>query len=79
MRLKEFINEFVAHNTLIRLMYKVPKNERGMHNQVMPGEGVMMEHELIKSEYADKEVIGITDILVIDSNYKEAVNIIIKK
>ena len=39
----------------------------------------MMEHELIKSEYANSEIIGITDILYLKSNYVEAVNLVIIK
>ena len=65
-------------NTLVRLWYPV---EGGHEYAVKTTEGLLMEHELAKitSEFLDKEVIGVKDILVIDSKYKEAVNLVIKK
>ena len=44
---------------------------------------VCMEHELLsskswQSEYSLCEVVGVTDIVVINSLYPEAVNIVIK-
>lgn len=74
MTLKEFIEQFVCPNTLIRLQYNV----LGGHEEVM-GDSPKMEHELIKSEYSHREVIGVTDILYIKSHYTEAVNIVIER
>lgn len=69
-----FVKWFVQPNTLIRLWYKV----KGGHEEVISGDKPMMEHELVKSEYAHREVVGVTDILYMKSNYSEAVNLVIK-
>lgn len=75
MKLKKFIKKFVEPNTLIRLQYKIV----GGHEEVIGNDNPKMEHELIKSEFANKKVIGVTDILFIKSNYVEAVNIVIER
>jgi len=67
--LNDFIGYFVEPNTMIRLWKKV----KGGHELI---EDVKMEHELIKSEYKDKLVVGVTDIL--NKQYCEAVNITIE-
>lgn len=72
MVLKEFIERFVEKNTLVRLWYKAP----GGHDQV--SYPVCMEWELVKSEYATRKVIGVTDILCPGSHI-EAVNISIER
>lgn len=69
MELKEFISKFVEPNTLIRLWTKVDSG----HNQL---ENPQMEWKLVKGEYANYIVIGVTDILV-SGNYPEAVNIVV--
>ena len=74
MIVKEFVNNFIEHNTLIRLWYNV----KGGHEEVITGDKPMMEHELVKSEYADRKVVGITDILYYKSHHVEAVNLIIE-
>jgi hypothetical protein len=79
MILKEFIRNFIEPNTLIRLWYKLPKGTDGIHEEVMEGDNPKMEHELLKSEYKDYDVIGVTDILYVSSPYIEAVNIVLKK
>jgi hypothetical protein len=38
-----------------------------------------MEWELMKGEYAWHEVIGVTDIVMLDGPYKEAVNLVIER
>ena len=75
MKLKDFIEQFIESNTLIRLWYKI----EGGHEQV--GEGkTKMEWKLLKeSEFLGNEVIGVTDILVLGSHDSEAVNIVIKR
>lgn len=73
MELKEFIEEFVEPNTLIRLLYKI----KGGHKEVC-GDNPKMEWELKNSEYANKKVIGVTDIVYRQSHFPEAVNIVIE-
>jgi len=81
MKLKEFVEKFVEHNTLIRLLYK----NKGGHEVVLNDwDDVSMEHELLKGKgkfknYADHKVRGVTDVLVVKSPYSEAVNIVIEK
>lgn len=75
MKLKTFIERFVEPNTLIRLQYKI----KGGHEEVIEGDKPMMEHQLLKSEYADNEVVGVTDILYLGSHYLEAVNLTIER
>lgn len=80
MRLKEFLQNFVEPNTLIRLVYKTKEGH------VTVGENwdeVSMEWKIIKGEgiykdYVDNFVIGITDILC-NGHYSEAVNIVISE
>ena len=74
MKLKKFINKFVCPNTLIRLQYEV----QGGHEEVIIGDP-KMEWQLINSEFANKKVIGVTDILYLNNHYSEAVNIVIKR
>jgi len=74
MKLKEFIEKFVEKNTLVRLWYK----EKSGHRQVIESDKPKMEWDLARGEFKDREVIGVTDILV-TGHYSEAVNIVIKK
>ena len=77
MTLENFINEFIVHNTLIRLWYKDENS-----NFYVEADGIdkpKMEHELVKTKFKNKEVIGITDILYERSPYIEAVNIVIER
>jgi len=73
MQLKEFIEQFVAKNTLVRLWYK----ELGGHS-LIDSSKLYMEWELVESDFALNEVEYITDILV-PGPYVEAVNIVIKR
>ena len=82
MILKEFIEQFVEKNTLIRLWFKVSWG----HNAVVSGieDVVAMEWATLKGEgpygeYLDHEIIGVTDILIIDTAHPDAVNIVIKE
>jgi len=72
MILKDFINEFIEPNTLIRLQYKVNDG----HIEVMPDSNPVMEWEIKNTAFAEKKVIGVTDILYLQ--HKEAVNIVIE-
>ena len=88
MKLKTFVRKYICSNTLIRLW--VPTSDGGHRmlcrfNEKKPGniDDVCMEHELLsskswQSQYSLCEVIGVTDIVVINSFYPEAVNIVIK-
>ena len=76
MDVKTFITNWVEKNTLIRLWYKI----KGGHEEVIIGDKPMMEHKLINSEWADKKVVGVTDILgYTNSHHVEAVNLIIER
>ena len=77
MILKEFIENFVCKNSLIRLWYPF----KGGNEMVI--DGVSMEWEIIKGEgifkkFINNNVIGVTDILV-SGHYSEAINIVIEK
>ena len=90
MTLNEFVKKYVCRNTLIRLW--VPHFGGGYsyrmlwrYDEEKPGnvDDVCMEHELLSSKswlsrYSLCEVIGVTDIVVTDTAYPEAVNIVIK-
>ena len=72
---KEFIENFVEPNTLIRLQQVIP----GGHKEIIPGDKPMMEWKLKDDKkYRDREVVGVTDILYPHSHYVEAVNLTIK-
>lgn len=75
MKLKDFIEEFVEPNTLIRLWYKI----EGGHEPVNDEGKAKMEWKVKKGKFSGNEVIGVTDILVLGSHQPEAVNIVIKK
>lgn len=84
MILKDFIEQFVEKNTLIRLWYKVKGGYSAVYYTGERFDSVSMEWETLKGEgkygeYMDNEVIGVTDILVTKTNYPEAVNIVIKE
>lgn len=78
MTLKEFIEKFVVHNTVVRLW-----NEKGQTYQMIHDgdKEVSMEWEVIDgksflSKYLENKVIGVTDIVC--NEYPEAVNIVIE-
>lgn len=78
MKLKDFIQQFVCKNTIVRLWTPL----KGGHYLLAKSENdVCMEWQIQndgvwQSEYANHEVVGVTDIVV--DTYKEAVNIVIK-
>jgi hypothetical protein len=71
MTLKEFITNYVETNSMIRLWYK---NKDSSHTEIT--DKPLMEWELLKSKYADVEVLNITDIF--NRSYPEAINIVLK-
>lgn len=80
MKLGEFIENFVNHNSLIRLIYKEKGNYRIVNQS---WDDVSMEWEILKGKgknrhYINNEVLGITDILV-KGPYSEAINIVIEE
>lgn len=83
MRLKDFIDNFVCRNSLIRLWTPIKGGHKLLCRDTSKGfEDVTMEWEILdgsswQSIYKYNEVIGIKDILV-DGFYREAINIVIK-
>lgn len=75
MKVKEFVEQFIERNTLVRLWY----NTKGGHEEVIEGDKPMMEWELEKCEYQDNNVVGVTDIQYLNSRYNEAVNLVIER
>ena len=88
MTLNEFVRKYVCPNTLIRLWVPLCGGGYRMlfrRDETKPGnvDDVCMEHELLSykswlSRYSLCEVVGVTDIVVTDNFYREAVNIVIK-
>lgn len=88
MKLNAFVRKYICSNTLIRLWVPVSGGGHRMlyrYDEKKPGnvDDVCMEHELLsskswQSQYSLCEVIGVTDIVVADGFYREAVNIVIK-
>ena len=88
MKLNTFVRKYICSNTLIRLW--VPASGGGyrmlfIYDEKKPRniDDVCMEHELLfskswPSEYSLCEVVGVTDIVVRNGFYPEAVNIVIK-
>jgi len=74
MKLKDFIENFIGKNTLVRLWYKTAT---GGH--IMADNNVLMEWEALKGEYSDHNVLYVKDILIPDVPHSEAVNIVIEK
>lgn len=74
MKLKDFIENFIGKNTLVRLWYKTAT---GGH--IMADNNVLMEWEVMKGEYSEHTVLYVKDILIPDATHSEAVNIVIEK
>lgn len=77
MILKNFIEQFVCPNTLIRLHHV--SHISGISYESANNDEPEMEWKLVNSEFANKEVIGVTDILYLHDSYSEAVNIVIER
>lgn len=79
MKLKDFVSEFIEPNSVIRLW----KTTKGGHDLIAKNDDdVSMNWEItdeigIYKDYVNNEVKGVTDILLPDSFYKEAINITI--
>jgi hypothetical protein len=80
MTLKEFIEEYIQHNSLVRVLYKNP----GGHKIVLNDwDDVDMDWKIVKGEgkyaaYVNHKVLGVTSILV-RGPYSEAINIVIEE
>jgi hypothetical protein len=78
MILKDFIENYVMSNSLIRLHYKT---KGGYISVGVDSNDVSMEHEIINGKgkfgkYKNYKVLGVKDILC-EGHYTEAINIII--
>lgn len=80
MTLKEFIDEYIEHNSLVRVLYK----HKGGHKLVLNDwDEVCMEWKIVKGQgryaaYANHKVIGVASISV-RGPYSEAINIVIEE
>jgi hypothetical protein len=80
MTLKDFIHEYVEHNSLVRVLYKNP----GGHKTVLNDwDDVDMDWEIVKGEgkyapYINHKVLCVTSISV-RGPYSEAINIVIEE
>jgi hypothetical protein len=80
MTLKEFIDEYIEHNSLVRVLYKNP----GGHKTVLNDwDDVAMDWEIVKGEgkyapYINHKVLCVASILV-RGPYSEAINIVIEE
>lgn len=82
MKLVEFIETFVEHNSLIQLLYKTKDG----HECVLDTwNDVSMEHEILNGkgknkDYINNQVVGVASILVTKPYlHNDAINIVIKK
>jgi hypothetical protein len=80
MILKEFVDNFINHNSLVRLVYKIPGGNKVVLNT---WDEVSMAWEISKGEgkyapYINHQVIYITDISV-SGKYSGAINIVIEE
>lgn len=80
MTLKDFINEYVEHNSLVRVLYKNP----GGHKLVLDDwNDVAMDWEIVKGQgkyaaYINHKVLGVASILT-GGTYPESINIVIEE
>jgi hypothetical protein len=80
MILKDFIKEYVEHNSLVRVLYKNP----GGHKLVLDDwNDVSMDWTIVKGEgkyapYVNHKVLGVASILV-RGPYPESINIVIEE
>lgn len=80
MTLKEFINEYVEGNSLVRVLYKNP----GGHKTVLNDwDIVAMDWEIVRgqgpySPYINHKVLGVASILT-GGPYPESINIVIEE
>ena len=80
MILKEFVDNFINHNSLVRLVYKIPGGNKVVLNT---WDEVSMAWEISKGEgkyapYINHKVLCVASILV-RGPYSEAINIVIEE
>jgi hypothetical protein len=80
MTLKDFIHEYVEHNSLVRVLYK----RKGGHKTVLNDwDDVDVDWEIVRGEgkyapYINHKVLGVASILV-RGPYPESINIVIEE
>jgi hypothetical protein len=80
MTLKEFTENYIEHNSLVRVLYK----HKGGHKLILNDwDEVDMDHQIIKGKgkyaaYINHKVLGVASILV-RGHYSEAINIVIEE
>jgi hypothetical protein len=74
MKLKDFVETFVEHNSIVRLVSKISCGHEIVGKD---WNDVLMAHHVSQSKYADNEVENICSILC-SGSYIEAINIVIK-
>ena len=80
MKLSKFIKKYVRPNSLVRLLYKTKAGHSTIStswNEVQMGWAILEKEGLYKN-YLEKKVEGVACILVTDSHYPEAINIVIE-
>ena len=77
MKLKEFLEEYVCSNTMIRLWKNINKHERlCLFDECKPVMDWELKWDDRYEKYRNMKVIGVTDILC--ETYYEAVNIVVE-
>jgi len=80
MKLGEFIEKFIEHNSIVRLVYK----DKSGHRIVQKSwSDVSMDHQILKGKginrhYIGNEVLGVCSILTV-GHFPEAINIVIEQ
>ena len=80
MTLKEFVNEYIEHNSIVRVLYKIPVGHKLILND---WDEVSMAWKIVKGEgkyatYINHKVLGIASILT-GGPYSESINIVIEE
>ena len=80
MTLKEFTENYIEHNSLVRVLYKEKSGHRIVLND---WNDVDMDHQIVKGKgkyaaYVNHKVLGVTSISV-RGPYSEAVNVVIEE
>jgi len=80
MTLGEFTQNYIEHNSLVRLLYKEPGGHRVVLND---WNDVDMDHQIVKgigkyAPYINHRVLGLASILV-RGHYPEAINVVIEE
>lgn len=80
MILKDFIDQFVERNSLVRVLYKTPTG----HKLILKDwDEIDMEHQILKGKgkygpYINHNVVGVASIAT-SGHYQETINIVIEE